>query len=1629
VRQSRSGRLGGKRRASRSVDPVRCEPLEPRTLLSGIVPEQLYDDASFTDARGDTVEVSVTGPTPSDTGFTVSLAGGATDDADINTINLLGLTDQNSLVIQVTPNALEVTSGGQYYTQMFSAGYVNVASITAISDPNFPEAAGMSDIGGIQLSAAVVNSITLPGVNIGNITVDTGEVPYVDRVNAATLASISISAPTVTATGSATLQEVVDENTVGLLSTYTPCTGLIGLYDIQAASITSLVINGATPLSIDNSFDQYDTMNDFEGTIEVTGAIGSIVAPRSALKGTIIAGSIGGEDIGIITGTLTTTDPTQPLTITLPTEFSGFLKSAGHLNLAFPQEALAAPEAGAEPATSMITGQITSGGGISGVDSTSLTDPIYVPDGYTGVVINTSTTSGISGIAINGIGLSQWYSASSIGDITANSFDVTFIAKAGTNIGDITSYATDIAGHFQAGGDIGNVTAAANVAADLIAGGNIGNITGITGGLTGNIIQAGGDIGNISVIQLSASTVQINAGGNIGSIYMYSGQWDGRVQAQNIGNITDASGNFDNAVFVAALSIGNVSVTAKTGDAISGGSIIAGTSIGNVAGYAFEGTGILGTLIQAGNQSGDQIASVTGISYGALTLPPITPGVTTSPAAEFNGLDSVQILAAAIGPILGQGYVGTGINQITVHAQVSDITSITGIGNGYGIYASTVVAEGGIGPISGQSTVQGDGINGDSFDANGTADPSDGDIGQITGQGGPAGGNGIAGTRFQATGAIAGISGTSNANGGNAIDTISTYATSYGMIDATVLGGQAGSGIVSSNFKAWSDYTNTRPTVQMAGFLVDVRSALGTGITDTIVNSKGDLQSISATALNAAAITGSSFTLSQGNFDVIYADSVNSGTAIDDSTFTANNGSITSATDQASVSTSGITALSGGSSTLANGIVGSTFTADGNIGFIYANVNGGTAIMDSTFTADSDFGNANNGPNLPDTSLPGDGDLGAILGISVLTSGQNLAASAGISGSTFTGEAISSINVDVTDREEGGAGITDSTFTASNAVYDGNGNFNNEGTIGAITVTDGSLVGNGIDTSQFTAGSGGSIGNITVTVLGGIGIYNSSFAADAFDFDQSNFDSTIGNITVNSGRATDGGLGLISLPPPPNNAWTLDPAGISTSFFAADAGINSVNVNSIGTGVFLSAFLANIASTVGGVTGYGIPGLVLPFLAPNVVGNIGSIDVTSTGRFGAGSVLSVYAGDNIGDINLQVASRSPNGTPISLPTIPGYIGLAFQFVQNLINYTITSVGPAASAGSMYVATNGNLGAITADNSGPGSDSLLSAYVALPFGFYGPVTNFISLVTQFNLFWGIPRLVGGGDGASSVSATSLTPPVASSYKDDDILNFKVNFSGPVDVTGQPTFSVQIGSTTRQALYQSGSGSSQLLFSLTIDPGDSGQLTIPSGTTIQTDIDNRIVDSSTGEDITSLSPTIGSTAGILIDTTAPTVTTIAPIASPSIKSGSDKYTVGELLSVLIVFDEAVYVKGAPAMALTIGKYARSLVYNSGSGTTTLRFTYKITRADVKAHEKATTDGLIELPGKSAITDLAGNDATLPSTMTTLTLEPSSGGQTVATWRKPKVAHATHRSQPALARRAIVIKNGLAFASKAQ
>lgn len=92
-------------------------------------------------------------------------------------------------------------------------------------------------------------------------------------------------------------------------------------------------------------------------------------------------------------------------------------------------------------------------------------------------------------------------------------------------------------------------------------------------------------------------------------------------------------------------------------------------------------------------------------------------------------------------------------------------------------------------------------------------------------------------------------------------------------------------------------------------------------------------------------------------------------------------------------------------------------------------------------------------------------------------------------------------------------------------------------------------------------------------------------------------------------------------------------------------------------------------------------------------------------------------------------------------------------------------------------------------------------------------------------------------AVAPTITSVVPPSNNTYSSGQQLDFTVNFSENVNVTGTPFLQLLIGSSAKQADYVSGTGSSSLLFRYTIASGDedadgitfaSNSVQIPSAT---------------------------------------------------------------------------------------------------------------------------------------------------------------------------------------------------------
>ncbi|MES2425995.1 MAG: hypothetical protein V4560_03445, partial [Bacteroidota bacterium] len=219
--------------------------------------------------------------------------------------------------------------------------------------------------------------------------------------------------------------------------------------------------------------------------------------------------------------------------------------------------------------------------------------------------------------------------------------------------------------------------------------------------------------------------------------------------------------------------------------------------------------------------------------------------------------------------------------------------------------------------------------------------------------------------------------------------------------------------------------------------------------------------------------------------------------------------------------------------------------------------------------------------------------------------------------------------------------------------------------------------------------------------------------------------------------------------------------------------------------------------------------------------------------------------------------------------------------------------------------------------------------------------------------------------SSAVVTSVAAPLSKTYKTGDAVNFTVNFDAAVTVTGTPTIPVTIGSTAQTASYASGSGTSALVFSYTVQSGDLDNDGVALGTAISL-AGGTIKDASTVNANLTLN-SIASMTGVLIDGVAPTVTSV------NASTANGTYKTGDVISVQVNFSEAVTVTGTPQLTLETGTIDRVVNYASGSGTSAPTFTYTVQAGDVSADLDYQSTTALALNG-GTIKDAAGNSATL-------------------------------------------------------
>ena len=222
-------------------------------------------------------------------------------------------------------------------------------------------------------------------------------------------------------------------------------------------------------------------------------------------------------------------------------------------------------------------------------------------------------------------------------------------------------------------------------------------------------------------------------------------------------------------------------------------------------------------------------------------------------------------------------------------------------------------------------------------------------------------------------------------------------------------------------------------------------------------------------------------------------------------------------------------------------------------------------------------------------------------------------------------------------------------------------------------------------------------------------------------------------------------------------------------------------------------------------------------------------------------------------------------------------------------------------------------------------------------------------------------------ANTATISSVSVPANATYTSGQNLDFTVNTSENVTVVttgGTPQITITVGSTVRQAVYVSGSGSNALLFRYTVQAGDAdtdgiaiGALSANGGT----------LRDAAGNNMTLTLNSVGSTAAVLVDAAGSIVTNV----SSSTANGT--YKSGDLIAVTVTFNENVTVTGTPQITLETGATDRAVNYTSGSGTATLTFNYTVQSGDVSADLDYVATNSLAL-NSGTIQDGSGNDATL-------------------------------------------------------
>ncbi|MBR7522572.1 DUF4347 domain-containing protein [Pseudomonas juntendi] len=313
-----------------------------------------------------------------------------------------------------------------------------------------------------------------------------------------------------------------------------------------------------------------------------------------------------------------------------------------------------------------------------------------------------------------------------------------------------------------------------------------------------------------------------------------------------------------------------------------------------------------------------------------------------------------------------------------------------------------------------------------------------------------------------------------------------------------------------------------------------------------------------------------------------------------------------------------------------------------------------------------------------------------------------------------------------------------------------------------------------------------------------------------------------------------------------------------------------------------------------------------------VIGNLtGEGDITLALN-GSGTGIADAAGNAVGagltGETYSVDRTAPLVTSVSVPASGSYVaGQNLDFTVNLGEATLVDTRNGTPRIKVTL-DNGEI-AYATYLSGSGSTALV---FRLTIASGQQDSDGITLGSAIELNGGTlrdalgnnadPALNGIAD-SSGVQVDAIVPvidrvslPANGNYKAGDVLTFTVSTSEPVLVdtsSGTPRLALVLGGVTRYAQYVSGSGSAQLVFAYTIEPGNNASGGVALGASM--DLNGATLGDAAGNALNLALGNPGTGSGIIIDTTAPQVSDIVRVDTTPTNAGTLRYTV--------TFDESV------------------------------------------------------------------------------------------------------------------------------